>query len=497
MEKNFIGDVEKHYFVFTDSLDIDFEKENSNIHRIYQKDLGWPDNTLMRFHIFLEHEKELMGMDFLFFFNANLLVCHSITGDEFLPKGSDNLVATLHPGFYNKKRSKFTYENNKKSAAYISRQEGKYYFAGGLNGGKTSAFLGAIKTMKDQVDIDKKNGVIAKWHDESHWNRYLIERDDVKILQPSYLYPEGWSLPFSINILIRDKNKYGGHNVLRNKKSFNFKNKIIKLAKKIPNIRKLIFYNYKKPTILDQGFNLKNSSLLLVTIAFNNIDIIKTQYKYIKMNLKDQFIYMIADNSSLSNASKDIEIYCNSQNIPYVKLPPNPYQNPSKSHGMALKWVYKNIINIYNPLYFGFLDHDILPYKETSIIPLVRNGVFGLVQERDTKWYLWPGFCFFELKKLQGVKINFMPSSGLDTGGANYYSLYKNIDRDTLVKVPQVYIDTNTKKIVSNIDDQNTTTTIECIGDWIHLMRASNWNSQKNNKTSSVEEIISQVKEIL
>ncbi len=71
MEKNFIVDAEKHYFVFTDSPDIEFEKENRRIHRIYQEDLGWPNNTLMRFHMFLKQEKELVNMDYLFFFNAN------------------------------------------------------------------------------------------------------------------------------------------------------------------------------------------------------------------------------------------------------------------------------------------------------------------------------------------------------------------------------------------------------------------------------------------
>src|SRR5690606_33473811 len=107
MQKNFITDSEKHYFVFTDSVSIDFEKENPNIHRIYQKDLGWPGNTLKRFHIFLNHEEKISYMDYLFFFNANLLILENITEEEFLPKGHLNLLATIHPGFYDKERVKF------------------------------------------------------------------------------------------------------------------------------------------------------------------------------------------------------------------------------------------------------------------------------------------------------------------------------------------------------------------------------------------------------
>ncbi|MCX6754456.1 MAG: hypothetical protein NTU81_01340 [Candidatus Nomurabacteria bacterium] len=504
MEKNFIEDSEKHYFVFTDSNDIDFENENPRIHRIHQNDLGWPYNTLKRFHIFLEHEKELVNMDYLFFFNANLFVLEKINSKEFLPIDKENLVATLHPGFYDKEKIKFTYDRNTKSTAYIPKGYGDSYFAGGLNGGKTIKFIEAMKIIRDNVDIDNKKNVIALWHDESHWNKYLIERSDVKILTPSYLYPEGWTLPFKPIILIRDKNKYGGHNLLRNSKNtfYNIlinalRNIFSKIVKKIPNLWILFIYHKTKSIIETQGIKIEKTPLLIITIAFNNIEILKTQYIYIKNNLQDDFIYMIADNSSVQNISNEIKKYCKDNKIPYVKLPPNPYNNPSKSHGMALNWTYKNIVKTYEPVLFGFIDHDIFPYQKTSIISSINSGIFGLIQVRNEKWYLWPGFCFYKYIGLKTIKINFMPKKGLDTGGANYYTLYKNINKDLLIKIPQIYIDINTNTEVKGINDTNTANTVECIGDWLHLMRVSNWNNKNNNKIHSVEEIISKVKKIL
>lgn len=232
MEKNFLINSEKHYFIFTDNQEINFKKNNKNIHKIYQEDLGWPDNTLMRYNIFLQKEKELVGMDYLFFFNANLLVQKNITENEFLPTGSNNLLATIHPGFYDKNRNKFTYEINKNSSAYIAKDQGEYYFAGGLNGGKANNFIEAMKQMNHNIATDKQKNIVAIWHDESHWNRYLVRRSDIKILEPSYLYPEGWTLPFSSIILIRDKNKYGGHNKLRGVKE----NIIKKIILKIKNL---------------------------------------------------------------------------------------------------------------------------------------------------------------------------------------------------------------------------------------------------------------------
>jgi len=53
-EKYLLKNHEKHYFVFTDSKTIFDAANNKNIHVIYQKNLGWPNNALMRYHIFLK-----------------------------------------------------------------------------------------------------------------------------------------------------------------------------------------------------------------------------------------------------------------------------------------------------------------------------------------------------------------------------------------------------------------------------------------------------------
>lgn len=231
-EKNFIPNIEKHYFVFTDSSEIEFEQENNNIHRFYQSDLGWPDNTLQRFHIFLNKEHEINRVDYLIFCNANLLFQEIVTEQNFLPTEQDRLIAVQHPGFFNKNRDQFTYDTNPKSTAYIPKNEGKYYVAGGLNGGLTKDFLKAMQVMEKNIDQDLGYDIIAKWHDESHWNRYIIGRSDVKILDPSYLYPEDWNIPFSPRIIVRDKSKYGGHSFLRGERD-NYGTIIIQRLKKI------------------------------------------------------------------------------------------------------------------------------------------------------------------------------------------------------------------------------------------------------------------------
>jgi hypothetical protein len=217
-EENFISEAEKHYFVFTDSPEIEFEQDNKNIHRIYQENLGWPNNTLKRYEIFLKSKEKISGLDYLFYLNANLLFIKKITAEEFLPQKQEKLVGCLHPGYYNKPVKKFNYENNPLSAAFINKEEGKFYFAGGINGGETKDFLETIKILNQNIKKDEQNKITAKWHDESYWNQFLNNRlASTKILSPAYLYPEGTNLLFQAKVLIRDKRNFGGHYSLRGK----------------------------------------------------------------------------------------------------------------------------------------------------------------------------------------------------------------------------------------------------------------------------------------
>ena len=217
-EKNFITEAEKNYFVFTDSPEIDFELDNKNIHRVYQDNLGWPNNTLKRYEMFLTKELEIEKTDFLFFFNANLLFSEKITVEEFLPTNKEKLVGCLHSGYYNKPIKKYTYENNPKSLAFVNTSNKKYYYQGAINGGVTKDFIETIKILDANIREDEKNKIVAVWHDESHWNAYLnTHLDTVKTLSPAYLYYNKVKLPFKPKIIFRDKKELGGHSKFRNK----------------------------------------------------------------------------------------------------------------------------------------------------------------------------------------------------------------------------------------------------------------------------------------
>lgn len=217
-----VPDAIRKYYVFTDSKFLFGEEENKHIYRIYQENLGWPDNTLKRFHIFLGIKDQLLQeTDYIFFCNANLLFKQPVNSEILPLTNSNGLVGTMHPGFFNKPNTEFTYERTSLSTAYIAEGEGKHYYAGGFSGGRTKEYIQLCEILKTRVNQDTDNQLIAVWHDESHINKYFLENPPMT-LSPAYLYPEGWILPFEEKIMIRDKNKkeYGGHKYLRKKDSW-------------------------------------------------------------------------------------------------------------------------------------------------------------------------------------------------------------------------------------------------------------------------------------
>lgn len=205
-EKYFLPNSEKKYFVFTDAEEIYAEDDNPRIYKIYQKKMGWPYDTLMRFELFSHIENKLEEFEYIFFLNANVLFLHTVNESELLDTQSE-LFVVLHPGWINRNKFFLPYERNKKSTAYIPYGAGDKYFMGGVNGGTAEAYLKLINTLKKNIQTDLDNHIIAKWHDESQLNRYMLDYENYKILPPSFGYPENWILPYEPIVLIRDKDK--------------------------------------------------------------------------------------------------------------------------------------------------------------------------------------------------------------------------------------------------------------------------------------------------
>lgn len=223
-QKNFLPTLEKKYFIFTDSDNI---KSSGDVIRIEQKKLGWPFDTMLRFHMFNTIKESLREFDYVFFMNSNLKITSTVGSFILETPEECGIIVTLHPGFYLQNKNKYPLERNPHSSFYIPQGKERYYFQGCFNGGKTQEFLEMSEILASLIDVDIENNIIPLWHDESALNWYLIEKNP-RILDPTFSYPEFFSndpqrdnhYPIIIKfgdpkIIQLDKDNFGGKEQLR------------------------------------------------------------------------------------------------------------------------------------------------------------------------------------------------------------------------------------------------------------------------------------------
>lgn len=183
--------------LLTDNWDAPTEPD---IHVLHIPHQPWPGPTLFRYHSLCDYSHLARGFDYLFQCDADMRFVAPV-GEEILGE----LVATRHPGYFGQTPRALPYERRPASQACVKYDEGAGYFAGGFQGGRAERFLEAANHIARNVQVDKANGITAAWHDESHWNRYLIDNPPDVVLSPAYCYPESWSIPFERKLLALDK----------------------------------------------------------------------------------------------------------------------------------------------------------------------------------------------------------------------------------------------------------------------------------------------------
>ena len=203
-----------------------------------------------------------------------------------------------------------------------------------------------------------------------------------------------------------------------------------------------------------------------------------------------EFEILVFDNSLRSELRKDIEEVCRKHGARYLALPPNRTRHVNRSHGLAMSWVYHRIVRHIKPRYFGYLDHDMLPIGNISIIDkLQRQPVYGVANPGNNNyWNLWAGYCFFDYAQIGERPLNFLYdfTRYLDTGGRNWDVLYKGLDIKNLDFAPladrEIKLESGaTARTVQFVDDQ-----------WIHIGGIS-YNNNFDEKRVFFTEYVSQM----
>ncbi len=215
-EANFYTDHEKEYFIFTDSEKLN-RIGNDRIHPFFQRKSGWPYDTLLRFHWFSAIQDKLKCFDFCYYFNANTAIEKDINENLIpFPTNENPLIFWCHTRHeYDYTGEGFNPERNPKSNAYVPEGTPCRCYGGGFFGGTGEAFVKMCIELRDAIQQDLNEGIIAIWHDQSHIIKYAIDKPHLEVpmglvSEEEYIKDRKKCVMYFIA-----KSNYGGNDALR------------------------------------------------------------------------------------------------------------------------------------------------------------------------------------------------------------------------------------------------------------------------------------------
>ena len=244
---------------------------------------------------------------------------------------------------------------------------------------------------------------------------------------------------------------------------------------------------------------------LLVTIAFNRPDLLELQAELLNQHFLDPYHLVVGDNSPSPDSRQEIRRVCEHLGVSYVPIPPNPSTDPSRSHGLALTWVHRNVLERADVAYFGYLDHDIFPIRDVSYRDVVAaQGAYGHFRRAGRYLYYWPGLHFVANDYFARGNADFRPTwfgdVYADTGASNWKRYYSKLETNDLAcfELENVVADDVTRPF----DERTAQHSLQEAAftlfdrDWLHLVNGSNWAGlDTDQKTAWLHAALSSTKE--
>lgn len=198
-------------YIFGNS-EISYKPKNFSIKQHYISHTPHPLGTLLRYHFYLEKKDELKKYDYLYHIDSDMKMVDDIGNEIF-----GNRVCTLHPGWFHRSDiENYEYDRNPECTAYVSPDDKRvipgHMYQNCLQGGSSEEFLKMSCAIRSNIEIDLKKNIVARWHDESYMNKYMLDNRPDKLLSPGYAYPETWNL---LNIPKKIMHLSKNHNEIR------------------------------------------------------------------------------------------------------------------------------------------------------------------------------------------------------------------------------------------------------------------------------------------
>ncbi|XP_044073800.1 alpha-1,3-galactosyltransferase 2-like isoform X1 [Siniperca chuatsi] len=193
--KTFLNSSERHfmlglpvkYYVFTDMPekvpDIKLAPQRSIKVVKVERHSRWQDISMMR----MKKISDVIELDIRH--HCTHVFCFDVdqvfTG-RFGSEALGESVALLHAYYYHFPQMLFTYDRNPKSKAYM--ETGDFYYHAAVFGGSWKSVKALTEACYQSIMEDKLNDVEARWHDESHLNKYLWLHKPSRVLSPEYCW---------------------------------------------------------------------------------------------------------------------------------------------------------------------------------------------------------------------------------------------------------------------------------------------------------------------
>lgn len=212
-------DVTLHIFTDQPEKAAEFGKSLKNIGVVAHpiEPYGWPEATLYRYKIISDHASQLPE-DVLMYLDSDMLVKARVSERDFANNGHTGLTLVRHPGFQRPSGARAlslyiskpkvaisdfylrysmgalgAWETDPRSMAQVPRAKRTHYVCGGTWWGHRDDLLRLAEDLAARVAGDEANGVMAKWHDESHLNWWAANhihhlRDSSYCYSSSYVW---------------------------------------------------------------------------------------------------------------------------------------------------------------------------------------------------------------------------------------------------------------------------------------------------------------------
>lgn len=191
------------FVIFTDDCSHFSRKrvERVEIDSIEIESYGWPLATLLRYQIFQQHWESVRA-PLVMYLDADTRLRDNLKLETLIRAVEDKKFCAIeHPGYFRRSRivqflikTRFgPWEGRKESMAFVPVSQRRSYVCGGVWFGERKVVERLCHDLAKAVKIDQDRGLIAKFHDESHLNRWRLDHPlSTNLLEPTWAWADGY-----------------------------------------------------------------------------------------------------------------------------------------------------------------------------------------------------------------------------------------------------------------------------------------------------------------